>query len=260
MDLTMGIDPLLLAQRAKSLMDFSPYSKLSRLSGEWREEAMKTSYVYNFDWLGRPIIQFPQDIVGLQEIIWEVKPDLIIETGVAHGGSLVLSASILALLDIEDGRIFDSSRKNRRVLGIDIDIRDHNRIEIESHFLSSWITLLEGSSTDTNLVDEVSSLAKGYKNVMVLLDSNHTYAHVLEELNAYSKLVSLNSYLIVYDTFVHFVPKDTFQNRPWGPDDNPFLAVQEFLSSRDDFIIDKDVEHKLQITVAPSGFLKRIRV
>ncbi len=256
----MKIDPQLIAQRAKSITDFSSQSKLSKLSDEWREEAMKNSYVYNFDWLGRPIIQFPQDIVGLQELIWEVKPDLIIETGIAHGGSLVMSASLLALLDIEDGRIFDSSKSNRRVLGIDIDIREHNRKEIESHFLSSWITLLEGSSTDSKIVDEVRRLSRDYEKIMVLLDSNHTYSHVLKELNAYSGLVTLDSYLIVYDTFVHFVPKETFQNRPWGPDDNPFMAVQEFLGVNKDFIPNEEFQNKLQITVAPSGFLKRIKV
>lgn len=255
----MPIDPHLIAQRENSLIDYSSDSKLSRLSKDWREEAMRKSYVYNFDWLGRPIIQFPQDIVGLQEIIWDVKPDLIIETGIAHGGSLVLSASILALLDIADGRIYDKSKSKRMVLGIDIDIRDHNRKEIESHFLNSWITMIQGSSTDQYVIEEVHQFSKNYRKIMVLLDSNHTYSHVLTELKAYSELVTLDSYLIVYDTFVHFVAKETFQNRPWGPDDNPFLAVQEFLTLNNKFKPNVEIENKLQITVAPSGFLKRIK-
>jgi cephalosporin hydroxylase len=254
----MTIDPELLSQRAETLDKYIPSSELSVLSEAWREIAMKERYVYNFDWLGRPIIQFPQDVLGLQELIWQVKPDLIIETGIAHGGSLIFSASMLALLDIEDGRIHDSSRPQRKVLGVDIDIRDHNREAIEGHFLNSWISMIEGSSVDSSIIKNVHEVAKEYQNVMVLLDSNHTYTHVLQELEAYSDLVTPNSYLVVYDTFVHFVSKDLFQNRPWGPTDNPFMAVQEFLAKNKKFTVDKNIEKKLQITVAPSGFLKRL--
>ena len=254
----MTIDPEFLSQRVDRLNEYYQNSSFSSLSNHWREVAMKESYVYNFDWLGRPIIQFPQDVVGLQALVWEVKPDLIIETGIAHGGSLVLSASLLALLDIEDGRIHDSSRPNRKVIGIDIEIRNHNREALDNHFLNSWITLIEGSSVDSLVVENVHQIAKDYENVMVLLDSNHTYEHVLQELEAYSSLVTLNSYLIVYDSFVHFVPKEVFHNRPWGPSDNPYLAVQEFLQRSNDFEVNSRMETKLQITVAPSGFLKRI--
>jgi cephalosporin hydroxylase len=254
----MAIDPELIAQRVETLEKYAPTSELSVLSGTWREIAMRERYVYNFDWLGRPIIQFPQDVFALQELIWRVKPDLIIETGIAHGGSLVLSASILALLDIEDGRIHDSTRPKRKVLGVDIEIRNHNREAIEGHFLNAWISMIEGSSVDSTVVEKVHKIAKDYKSVMVLLDSNHTYEHVLQELGAYADLVTPNSYLIVYDTFVHFVSKDVFQDRPWGPTDNPFLAVQEFLAKNKHFQVDMDIETKLQITVAPSGFLKRL--
>jgi cephalosporin hydroxylase len=254
----MAIDPELIAQRVETLEKYTPTSELSVLSRTWREIAMRERYVYNFDWLGRPIIQFPQDVFALQELIWRVKPDLIIETGIAHGGSLVLSASILALLDIEDGRIHDSTRPRRKVLGVDIEIRNHNREAIEGHFLNAWISMIEGSSVDSTVVENVHKIAKDYKNVMVLLDSNHTYEHVLQELSAYADLVTSNSYLIVYDTFVHFVSKDIFRDRPWGPTDNPFLAVQEFLDKTKHFQVDKDMETKLQITVAPSGFLRRL--
>lgn len=255
----MTIDPELLAQRNDALQRYSPKSNLSVLSDQWREMAMRERYVYNFDWLGRPIIQFPQDIVGLQELIWQVKPDLIIETGIAHGGSLVLSASMLALLDLEDGRMHESFAPKRKVLGIDIDIRKHNQDAIRKHFLSPWISMIQGSSIDDSIVNQVKQYARDYQKVMVLLDSNHTHLHVTQELEAYANLVTPNSYLVVYDTFVHFVSKELFEDRPWSPSDNPYLAVQEFLLEHPEFEVDKQIETKLQITVAPSGFLKRIK-
>ena len=206
-------------------------------------------YTYNFSWLGRPIIQYPQDIVALQEIIWETKPDLIIETGIAHGGSLILSASILQLIG-EDGH----------VLGIDIDIREHNRIEIERHPMSKRISMIQGSSIDKAIVEQVHAFAKGKKNIMVILDSNHTHEHVINELNAYAPLVSKGCYLIVFDTAVEDLPEDfDWGTRPWGKGNNPKTAVWEFLKTHDEFVIDSSIHNKLLITVAPDGYLKRVK-
>ena len=231
-------------------------------SANWVELAMRNKYVYNFDWLGRPIIQFPQDMVEIQNLIYNVKPDLIIETGIAHGGSLILSASILALLDLEEavlqGKTIDPKVSKRKVLGIDIDIRKHNRKKIENHFLSSRIEMIEASSTDESTIKYAQEVASKYQTVMVFLDSNHTFDHVKKELNAYAQLVSKNSYCVVFDTFVENVPSDVFPDRPWGPSDNPMVAVREFLKNNLNFILDESIENKLMITVAPSGFLKRI--
>ncbi|HXB91068.1 MAG TPA: cephalosporin hydroxylase family protein [Puia sp.] len=206
-------------------------------------------YTYNFTWLGRPIIQYPQDIVALQEIIWNVKPDLIIETGIAHGGSLILSASILQLIG-GDGQ----------VLGIDIDIRDHNRKEIESHPMAHRIHMIQGSSVEDKTIRQVHDFAKGKKNIMVILDSNHTHEHVLGELEAYASLVTKRNYLIVFDTAVEDLPEDyDWGNRPWGKGNNPKTAVWEFLKKHDEFEIDHSIDHKLLITVGPDGYLKRIK-
>lgn len=211
------------------------------------EESISARYSYNFTWMGRPIIQYPQDIVALQEIIWEVKPDLIIETGIAHGGSLILSASILELLG-----------NNGQVLGIDIDIREHNRIEIEKHPMSKRITMIEGSSIDQEIVKQVYDIANGKKTILVLLDSNHTHEHVLAELNAYARLTTIGSYCIVYDTVVEDLPNEFFIDRPWGKSNNPKTAVWEFLKMNFEFEIDVSIQNKLLITVAPDGYLKRI--
>jgi cephalosporin hydroxylase len=223
---------------------------------------MRKSYVYNFSWLGRPIIQFPQDMVAMQELIWEVKPDLIIETGIAHGGSLIMNASLLASLDycdaIETGELIDPKKPKRRVLGIDIDIREHNRKAIESHPMSNRIDMIQGSSIAEDIVNQVKAYAKNFKRILISLDSNHTHEHVLEELKAYAPLTSVGSYCVVFDTFVEDVPQDVFNNRPWGPGDNPKTAVWEYLKTHPEFEIDKSIQNKLLITVAPDGYLKRI--
>ncbi len=218
------------------------------LAREWMRQSVLKKYTYNFKWLGRPIIQMPQDIIGLQEIIWEVKPDLIIETGIAHGGSLIFSASMLALLGA-DGK----------VLGIDIDIRRHNREEIEQHPLAKRIEMIEGSSVDDETAQKVYEFAADYSNIMVILDSNHTHAHVKAELEIYSPLVSVGSYLVVFDTFIEDMPPGLYPDRPWNVGDNPKTAVFEFLKENDNFEIDKNVENKLLMTSAPSGYLKRIK-
>lgn len=219
-------------------------------------------YSYHFDWLERPIIQFPQDIVAMQEIIWLTKPDLIIETGIAHGGSLVFSASMLAILDmceaIENGATLDPRNSQRKVLGIDIDIRDHNRVAIEAHPMASRIQMIEGSSISPAVISEVYATAAKYSRVLVCLDSNHTHEHVLAELEAYAPLVSKDSYCVVFDTVVEDMPKAMFPDRPWGPGNNPKTAVHQYLHSHPEFEIDKTIEQKLVLTVAPDGYLKRI--
>jgi cephalosporin hydroxylase len=220
-------------------------------------------YSYNFFWLNRPIIQYPQDIVAMQELIWQIKPDLIIETGIAHGGSLIFSASMLALLDmcdaIESGTIFNPNNSKRMVLGLDIDIRAHNYDAIQAHPMSSRIQMIQGSSIDPQVVMQVKEFALGYKKILVCLDSNHTHDHVLAELNAYAPLVTLGSYCVVFDTIVEDMPGDMFPDRPWGPGNNPKTAVWEYLKEHPEFDIDKSIQNKLLITVAPDGYLKRIQ-
>lgn len=220
-------------------------------------------YSYNFFWLGRPIIQYPQDIVAIQEIIWEQKPDLIIETGIAHGGSLILSASMLALIDyceaIDQGKILDPLGSRRRVVGVDIEIRPHNRVAIEAHPMAHLIEMIEGSSVAPNVVEQVKAVAKGYKKVLVFLDSNHTHDHVLAELKAYAPLTSVGSYCVVWDTIIEDLPEGFCPNRPWGKGNNPKTAVYEYLKSTDCFEIDKAIEHKLLITAAPDGYLRKIK-
>jgi len=225
-------------------------------------ESFAHKYPYNFEFLGRPIIQYPQDIVAMQELIWKVKPDLIIETGIAHGGSLIMSAAMLALLDmceaIESGDVLDLKKSNRKVLGLDIDIRKHNREAIEAHPMSSRIHMIQGSSIAPEVIEKVKALAKNFQRVLVCLDSNHTHDHVLAELEAYAPLTSVGSYCVVFDTIVEDMPKAMFPDRPWGPGDNPKTAVFEYLKTHHEFEIDKSIDHKLLVSVAPDGYLKRV--
>ena len=219
-------------------------------------------YSYNFKWMGRPIIQYPQDMQAMHELVWEVKPDLIIETGIAHGGSLIMNAALLAMLDytdaIEAGELLDPNKPKRRVLGIDIDIREHNRKAIEAHPMSNRIDMIQGSSIAEDIVNQVKAYAKNYKRILVSLDSNHTHDHVFEELKAYAPLTSLGSYCVVFDTVVEDMPKELSGDRPWGPGNNPKTAVGEYLKTHPEFEIDKSIQNKLLITVAPDGYLKRI--
>jgi len=237
----------------ENIKNLSKDQALQGLSNIWMRETGRYKYTYNFTWLGRPIIQYPQDIIAMQEIIWNVKPDLIIETGIAHGGSLIFSASMLALLELT-GQI-----EHGRVLGVDIDIRAHNREAIIAHPLSSKITMLEGSSIDPAIIEQVNVLATSSKKVLVCLDSLHTHSHVLAELQAYAPLVSVGSYCIVFDTAIEDMPIGSFPGRPWDKGNNPKTAVWEFLKANDCFEIDKEIENKLLITVAPDGYLKRIK-
>lgn len=226
-------------------------------------ESLNAKYSYNFTSLGRPIIQYPQDMVAIQELIWKVKPDLIIETGIAHGGSLIMSASMLALLDlceaVESGTVLDPKNSKRKVLGLDIDIRQHNREAIEAHPMSSRIQMIQGSSIASEVIEQVKAVAKNYQRVLVCLDSNHTHDHVLAELEAYAPLTSVGSYCVVFDTIVEDMPKAMFPDRPWGPGNNPKTAVWEYLKTHPEFEIDKSIDHKLLISVAPDGYLKRMR-
>jgi cephalosporin hydroxylase len=218
------------------------------LSRRWIRETSHFRYPYNFTWLGRPIIQFPQDVLAVQEIIWAVRPDLIVETGVAHGGSLILSASLLELLG-GDGF----------VVGVDVDIRPHNRRAIETHPLAKRIRLIEGSSTDAAVASAVREQARGRRAIMVILDSDHTHAHVLRELELYAPLVTRGSYLIVFDTIIDEMPAELYTGRPWGQGNNPKTAVRQFLASTDRFEVDARTSAKLLLTCAPDGFLRCVR-
>jgi cephalosporin hydroxylase len=210
-------------------------------------ESNKGQYSYNFSWMGRPIIQYPQDMIAMQELIWEIKPDLIIETGIAHGGSLIYYASILELIG------------KGEVLGIDIDIRAHNKAAIEAHPMFKRITMIEGSSVDAATVDKVRAFASGKATIMVCLDSNHTHEHVLNELNCYAPFVTKDSYLVVFDTIVEDMPDNYLPGRPWKKGDNPKTAVWEFIKEHPEFEIDHSIDHKLLISVAPEGYLKRVK-
>ena len=249
-------------ERKRSIEIYPENTEWADLSTKWLIQGFQNKYMYNFEWLGRPIIQTPIDMVAMQELIWEVKPDLIIETGIAHGGSLIMSASMLAMLDmcdaIQSGVTLYPRVSQRKVLGIDIDIRAHNRVAIEAHPMASRIKMIQGSSIEPRIIEQVHQLAKGYERILVCLDSNHTHAHVLAELQAYAPLTSLGSYCVVLDTIVEDMPADMFPDRPWCAGNNPKTAVWEYLDTHREFEIDKSVQDKLLITVAPDGYLKRV--
>lgn len=210
-------------------------------------------YSYNFSWLGRPVIQYPQDIVAMQEIIWRTRPDLIIETGIAHGGSLVFSASMLELNAVCGGPA------EARVLGVDIDIRPHNRAAIEAHPLARRIQMIQGSSIAADTISAVRQIASQSRNILVCLDSNHTHEHVLAELESYAPLTSVGNYCVVFDTVVEDLPAQMWTERPWGPGNNPKTAVWKYLETHPEFQIDKRVHQQLLITVAPDGYLVRVK-
>lgn len=212
------------------------------------DRACDYRYSYNFTWLGRPIIQFPEDVMAYQEIVWRVKPDVIVETGIAHGGSLILSASLLEM-----------AGRPAKVIGIDVDIRAHNRTAIEAHPMAKRIEMIEGSSIDPAVVEDVKRRCAGAERVLVVLDSMHTHGHVLAELEAYAPLVSVGSYCIVFDTVIEDMRPDAFPDRPWGRGDNPKTAVHAFLARTDSFEIDRTVQDKLLLTVAPDGYLRRTK-
>ncbi len=262
------------AERAELVSSYAGNTALKAATSQFMVESIKARYSYNYDWAGRPIIQYPQDIVALQELVWRVKPDLIVECGIAHGGSLILSASLLALNEYcraaQTGEMIDPRRPAAKVLGIDIDIRAHNRDAMEAHSLSNHIDMIQGSSTDRSVIEQVHEIATDYETVLVCLDSNHTHDHVLSELEAYAPLTSRGSYCIVFDTVVEELPDDLYADRPWSVGDNPMTAMHAYLGVLGNegrqgvdgealqFEIDTALEDKLQITVAPSGYLKRV--
>jgi cephalosporin hydroxylase len=236
---------------------------LQDLSLKWVRDVTPYKYSYNFKCLGRPIVQVPQDIVAMQEIIWQVRPDLIIETGIAHGGSLMMSASMLSLLDYCDavlaGKVLDPLLSKRRVLGLDIDIRIHNRQAITAHPLAHKIEMIQGNSIAPEVIAEVYKRAENYEKILICLDSNHTHEHVLAELEAYASLTSVGSYCCVFDTIIEDMPAEMFLDRPWGPGNSPKTAVCEFLKTHSEFEIDKTTQDKLLLTVAPDGYLVRLK-
>lgn len=244
------------------------------LTNIWVRESIRHEYAQNFTWLGRPIIQVPQDVYAIQELIWSCRPDLVIETGIAHGGSLIMSASMLAMLDYCDavaaGTVLDPKASRRKVVGVDIDIRAHNRAGIESHPLAHKIATIQGSSIAPEVFERVKAHAAGYERIMVFLDSNHTHDHVLAELELYAPLTSKGSYCVVWDTGVEDLPDDMCADRPWGKGNNPKTAVWEYMrhlaaagrTAADGekllFEIDKTIENKIAITASADGFLRRI--
>lgn len=234
-------------QKLNNIRALAGDPRLKELATAWLRETARYQYSYNFSWLGRPIIQFPQDILAMQEIIWRVRPDLIIETGIAHGGSLIFYASLLELLG------------HGHVLGIDVEIRAHNRMEIERHPLFKRIAMLEGSSVDARVAEQAHQLARDQKNVLVALDSNHSHQHVLQELQLYSPLVRAGSYLVVFDTSIEDMPKGFFPGRPWDCGSNPRTAAQQFLAGSDRFVVDEEIEGKLLISANRGGYLKCVR-
>ncbi len=242
-------DPILefVEERKARVQSNSENQELRKAAEEFNVASNKAQYSYNFSWMGRPIIQYPQDMIAMQEIIWDIKPDLIIETGIAHGGSLIYYASLLELIG------------KGEILGVDIDIRDHNRLEIEKHPMFKRINMIEGSSISKEIVEKVKDFTKNKKTVLVTLDSNHTHDHVLKELEMYAQFVTLNSYLVAFDTIVEDLPNDYMPGRPWKQGNNPKTAVWEFLKSHPEFEIDKQVDNKLLISVGPEGYLKRIK-
>lgn len=238
---------------ALNIADLGQNEVLKTQSRSWMTESARGRYSYNFSFMGRPIIQYPQDMVAMQELVWKTQPDLIIETGIAHGGSLVFYAAMLELNAICGGQA------NAQVLGIDIDIRASNRAAIEAHPMARRINMIQGSSIAPEIVRRVCEAAEGMRRVLVVLDSNHTHDHVLAELEAYGDLVTIGSYCVVFDTVVEDLPADQFPNRPWGPGNNPKTAVHAFLARHPNFEIDRAMDAKLQISVAPEGFLMRVR-
>lgn len=258
------MDPLTQFERERKerLDGFGADAEFRDLALGWVSASMKRKYIYNFDWLGRPIIQYPEDVMAVQELVWSTRPDVIVETGIAHGGSLILSASLLAMLDYcdaaEAGQVLDPAKPRRRVIGIDIDIREHNKALIMKHPMASRVVMIEGSSTDEAVVAKVRREVGDAKRVLVFLDSMHTHDHVLAELEAYAPMVTTGSYCVVFDTIVEDLSVGYFADRPWDPGNSPKSALREYLKTHPEFEIDADIHNKLMITAVPHGHLKRI--
>ena len=228
------------------------YSKKSfeEISRQWVRVGWNQKYQYGFSWMGRPIIQLPEDMIRTQEVLWRVQPDVIIEAGIAHGGSLIYNASLCKAI----GR--------GRVIGVDIEIRSHNRKAIEDHPMSELITMIEGSSTDHEIVAQVKSLVKPGETVLVILDSNHSKQHVADELLAYHDLVTPGSYIVATDGIMydlHDVPRGE-SDWDWN---HPTDAAKEFVESHPEFVIEQpdwpfnESELTENITHWPGAWLKR---
>jgi cephalosporin hydroxylase len=233
--------------RRERIASYAENSELQSSASNFLTASLDALYSYNFTWLGRPVIQYPQDLVALQEIAWKLRPDLVIELGIAHGGSLIFHASLLELLGDKG-----------QVLGVDIDIRAHNRAEIEAHPLFHRIQMIEGSTLDTEVFEQVRARAEQAETVLLCLDSMHTHDHVLRELELYTPLVSVDSYAVVFDGVIEHMPESFSADRPWGPGDNPLTATRAFLQGHNEFEVDREIEAKLQLTAAPSGYLRRV--
>ncbi len=233
---------------ADEILQMESNEALQHATKKWFEISTSANYSYHFSWMGLPIIQFPQDIIAMQELIWEIKPDCIIETGVARGGSLIFYAGMMKMMDIAG-----------KVIGVDIDIRPHNRESIENHPLAQYIDLVQGSSIDEATVVQVKKLAQNAQKVLVVLDSMHSHSHVLRELELYTPFVTKGSYCVVFDTVIEDMPQGYYKDRPWDVGNNAKTAVWEFLKSNDRFEINHSIHNKLQITVAPDGYLKCIK-
>ena len=227
--------------------------ELRKVAKDFMLQSVGARYSFNFSWMGRPIIQYPQDLVAVQEIIWDVKPDLIIETGVAHGGSAVFFASLLEL------NAHCGGPKDAEVWCVEIDLRAHNREALVAHPMYPRLKIFDGSSVDEKIASVIAEKAATCQRVMIVLDSNHTHEHVLGELNLYAPLVSVGSYCVVFDTVIEDLDGVEFVDRPWGKGDNPKTAVAEFLRTNSDFIVDYAIDEKLLISAAPGGYLKRVK-
>lgn len=237
------------AERQADIQAMGADEELRQKSLDWMLHADKYKYTYNFSWMGRPIIKFPADMVIQQELMWRLKPDLVIETGIAHGGSIIFTASMMEMMGIEG-----------EVVGLDIDIRKHNRDLIEAHPMMKRITMYEGSSTDPVIVEKVREHTKGKKCVMVILDSLHSHKHVYEELKAYAEMVTVGSYCVLPDTFIEFFPKGYYSDtRPWDVGDNPYTGMKQYLSETDLFETDYSLTHKAMITETIDGYLRRVK-
>ncbi len=248
----MKTDPVteFLAERKADIERMRTDEELRELSLKWMLHADKYKYTYNFSWMGRPIIKFPSDMVAQQEVMWRTRPDLVIETGIAHGGSVVFSASMQQMMQIP----------NAEVVAVDIDIRKHNRELIEAHPMARHITMYEGDSTSDEMIAKVKRHLEGKKSVMVILDSSHTEEHVFRELERYGDFVTPGNYLILPDTFIEFFPKGYYANRPWDVGNNPYTAMRRFLEMQNDFTIDREVGGKLMICEGIDGYLRKKNV
>ncbi len=236
---------------------------LKNISSMYLQELTSLKRPHEHHWFGRPIVQLADDIVTLQELIWDIRPTRIIETGIAHGGSLVFYASLLLSIknirQIELGHdVVNLKKLAKSVIGIDIELRDQNRTSIKNHPLNFMIECIDGSSTNPKIFNKIKDMINPDDKVLVCLDSNHTHEHVLAELNLYSSLVTFGSYCIVFDTSIDNLPEHLFKERPWGSHNNPKTAVLEFIKSNNEFKIDRNISNKFPITNCPDGFLKRL--